>query len=796
MAMPGGSGPISVRRAEFLFAVPIVCLAASPAAAADKAFHIHAARLSEALISLAEQAGITIAVTDPAVAMLGARSLHGRMSVRAALDRVLAGSGYRYEFVGPQAVRIVRAARRPPPRPRPAPPEPAAPLPAATAPDIIVTASKQGVSLDRFGGTARVIDLHNQDVGRFGVRGSDAILDRLPMLSSTSLGPGRNKLYIRGVADSSFNGPSQSIVGQYLGDVRLTFNAPDPDLHLYDIQQVEVLEGPQGTLYGTGALGGILRLVPTPPNLRETAGSMSAGLLSTHHGGWGGDVAGMINLPLATDRLALRIVGYGSDDGGYIDDAVRGRRGINRTHVYGGRATLLLDAGNGWRIELGALGQYLAGRDGQYAMRGLPPLTRATNLPQPFDNDYRLGEITIRKNWSGVELVSATGIVRHDLETQFDATGFPRTSGPQLYVEDVRITLITNETRLSQPNAHGEGWVVGWSVVHDVDEINRSLGPPESPLPIAGVRNSVSEGALFGQYSLRLGGNVVGTLGGRATLSRNVGEPLNLRGIAAEPGRTDFRVSPMASITWRPHDGLLFYARVQQGFRAGGLAVEGVGRRAVATRFESDGLTSFEAGFRLGRSSSPFHLDTVLSAARWSHVQADLIDRRGLPFTTNLGDGRILGLETNASWRVSPAFSLEAAAFLNDSALSHPDSAYAAAQDRDLPNVPRAGARAAAHLTKSLSHSLTLAVDGALRYVGRSHLGIGAPLDQVQSGFVDGQLGSRLDFGRFGVSVDVDNVADARGNRFSFGNPFTVANGLQTTPLRPRTVRLGFDATF
>ena len=101
MAMPGGSGPISVRRAEFLFAVPIVCLAASPAAAADKAFHIHAARLSEALISLAEQAGITIAVTDPAVAMLGARPLHGRMSVRAALDRVLAGSGYRYEFVGP-----------------------------------------------------------------------------------------------------------------------------------------------------------------------------------------------------------------------------------------------------------------------------------------------------------------------------------------------------------------------------------------------------------------------------------------------------------------------------------------------------------------------------------------------------------------------------------------------------------------------------------------------------------------------------------------------------------------------
>src|SRR4051812_39137479 len=100
MAMPGGSGPISVRLTESLFAVPIVCLAASPAAAANKAFNIQAGRLSEALIALAEQAGITIAVTDPAVAALGARPLHGRMSVRAALSQLLAGTGYRYEFVG------------------------------------------------------------------------------------------------------------------------------------------------------------------------------------------------------------------------------------------------------------------------------------------------------------------------------------------------------------------------------------------------------------------------------------------------------------------------------------------------------------------------------------------------------------------------------------------------------------------------------------------------------------------------------------------------------------------------
>src|SRR5204863_1716120 len=124
-----------------------------------------------------------------------------------------------------------------------------------------------------------------------------------------------------------------------------------------------------------------------------------------------------------------------------------------------------------------------------------------------------------------------------------------------------------------------------------------------------------------------------------------------------EPNRTDFRPTPTAAITWRPEPGLLLYARLQRGFRAGGLAVFGAGRRATAQRFDSDSLTSVETGFRLGRTGGPFHLDAALSFAHWADVQADLIDRRGLPFTTNLGNVRIYGVEANASWRVTSALS-------------------------------------------------------------------------------------------------------------------------------------------
>jgi outer membrane receptor protein involved in Fe transport len=777
-------------------------MAATPADAQESVrFNIPPGRLSDTLIALGEQARITIGASDPGLAAIHSRPLRGRMSVRSALGRLLAGTGYGFTFVDARTVRIVRATSTPRPRPTtpppPAPTHPRPPPPAPPQPDIIVTASKQGVALDRFGGTVHMVDLSSEDVGRFGARGSEAVLNRLPMLASTSLGPGRNKIYIRGVADSSFNGPSQSIVGQYLGDVRLTFNAPDPDLQLYDIRRVELLEGPQGTLYGTGSLGGILRLVPNDPDLSDAAGAVSAGAMITHHGDAGGDVAGMINLPIAHGRLAFRAVGYKSIDGGYIDDLGRGLRDVNRISTYGGRATLLWEPGDNWRLELGGLAQYIAGRDGQYAMRGLPSLSRRTSLAQPFDNDYQLGQFTLHKRWSGVELVSATGVVRHALETRFDATGFPATTGPQLYVEDIDITLVSNETRLSQPSAGGEGWVVGWSLLHDISRIRRRLGPPGATLPIAGVRNAVTEAALFGQYSVALTDRLVGTIGGRLTYSRSAGMPLDAPDDTNEPDRTDVRASPTAALTWRVGRRLLLYGRFQQGFRAGGLAVSATGSAASAQRFESDSLTSYEAGVRFGRPDADrLSFNAAISYARWADIQADLIDSRGLPFTTNLGDGRIYGFEIEASWRVTPALSFDASAFINHSALSEPNPAFAAAEERALPNIARAGARAAGHFRTALSPGLTLALDGSARYVGESHLGIGDALDIDQGRFIDGQIGARLDFGRFALSLDVDNVADAHGNRFSFGNPFTVASGRQTTPLRPRTVRIGFDATF
>ena len=200
---------------------------------------------------------------------------------------------------------------------------------------------------------------------------------------------------------------------------------------------------------------------------------------------------------------------------------------------------------------------------------------------------------------------------------------------------------------------------------------------------------------------------------------------------------------------------------------------------------------------RFGRPDADrLSFNAAISYARWADIQADLIDARGLPFTTNLGNGRIYGLEVEASWRATPALSFDASAFINHSALSAPDPAFAAADERALPNIARAGARAAGHFRTALSPRLTLALDGSVRYVGESHLGIGAPLDIDQGRFVDGQIGaasiSAVSACRSTSTMSPTRAAIA--SRSATRSPSPARQ--QTTPLRPRTVRIGFDAQF
>lgn len=774
--------------------VAVIALAcAAPAAAQRLSFDLPAAPLGRAAIELARSGGVSIGLTDLNLARRPAQAVRGSMTVEQALGRMLQGTGARAVRIDARTWRVVRETVRARPVLRPAPL--IAPIETASVEsDIVVTALKRPVYLSDFPGSVSVITAGEPALDQ-GVRGTDAIIARLHTVTSTHYGSGRNKLFIRGIADSSFNGPTQATVGQYLGETRINYNAPDPDLRLYDVERVEVLPGPQGTLYGAGALGGIIRIIPNAPKLDRAEGIASAGASITQHGEPGFDVAGMINLPVVENRIGVRAVVYGSQQGGYIDDALRRLKDINQTRVWGGRAAIAGEFGDGWRLQVGGTTQRAESEDAQFADRNGRPLTRQSPIAQPFRSNYDLGDLTLTREWDGYRLVASAGLVDQSLRERYDSS---RRGGPPIVFDQLtEVRMLSTEVRLSHEATSGAGWILGSSIVNNRAVQRRAMGEPTAPTPIPGTRNEVTEATLFGEATVRPFDWLSLSGGARIAYTDLTDEALDaapllaptLRGMAQ---RDQIAVLPSVAVTVRPADRLFGYVRYQEGFRPGGLAAS----NNSIQRFQSDRVKTLEAGLRYGvPGQDSFDGSIALAYTRWNDIQADVVDFGGFPTTSNIGDGRIYSVDARIGWRPLPGLSLEAAGLFNDSLVSNPALTIIITPRSPLPNVARWNARFGGEYRHEWDGA-ALRVGAAGRYVGASRLGIGPILGEPQGDWFDLSFHARLELERHAFSLSVSNLLDLAGNRFALGSPFTIVEQPQVTPLVPRTVRIGYELRF
>ncbi|MES2174000.1 MAG: TonB-dependent receptor [Pseudomonadota bacterium] len=813
------------RRADLLIvtapAIAIVLATATPASGAERqAISIAPGRLGEAAIALGRQTGASIGMSDQSLAGIRTPAIQGRMSAETALKQLLKGSGAKAQRIGGNGWRIISArVTRPSPVAAPAPIQ-AAPVADQPAAEIIVTASKRDTPLPRYAGMVEALDSRLFSTAE-AAGGTATLLARVASLSSTHAGAGRNKLFIRAIADSGVAGPTQATTGQYLGDMRLNYAAPDPDLKLYDVGRVEVLEGPQGTLYGAGSLGGIIRVMPNAPNLAEYGGQMSAGLSATQHGDPGGDLSATLNIPIVSEKLALRVVGYGVQDGGYIDDVNRGEDDVNRTRTYGGRAALRFAPDADWTIDLNGVYQHIDGDDAQYATRSVGRLQRASAVAQPYQSDYLLANLRIEKQWDSLRFVSSTGYVRHVLAESYDATqpGGP----PALFRQRNKVEIFSTENRLVRDLDNGLGWILGASYLQSTSDLNRSLtsfGTAEmQPViipgvamfgrgmaaPATGVRNMVKEATLFGEASFEPVKGLIATFGGRLTNSRLSGEALDpvaalsdseLARAEAQADRSETIFLPSASLLTDAIPDVTLYARFQQGFRPGGLAVDDQRVR----RFQNDRVSTVEIGARKGVPGRDiFAASANVAYTDWRNIQADVTDRIGLPTTANIGDGRIYTVEGRIVVRPTQVITLDGSVIYNDSRLTQPNEFVRAlsydGRSLTLPNVANLGGRIAVDYNARVGDDMRFHLSGSARYVGKSRLGVGPILGQTQGDYVDTSLSASLARGPVQYSLSLINLLDSNGNRFSLGTPFDLRTDYYT-PLRPRTVRVGIDFAF
>ncbi len=193
---------------------------------------------------------------------------------------------------------------------------------AAEDEEIVVTARKREETLQDAPLSIQAFD--EERLEQLNVTSFEDYARFTPSVSFVSEGPGQSKIVIRGVAESTgaADGGGRASAALYLDEQPITVDAQSPDPRLVDIARVEVLSGPQGTLYGASSQSGTIRIITNRPDTREFGGYLEATLSATEGGEGSYDLNGAVNLPLLQDRLALRITGFDAEEGGFIDNVL------------------------------------------------------------------------------------------------------------------------------------------------------------------------------------------------------------------------------------------------------------------------------------------------------------------------------------------------------------------------------------------------------------------------------------------------------------------------------------------
>jgi len=754
------------------------------AAAAEPSFPLNlpAGLLGPAVAALAQQSGTSIGLPERNAAVR-VPALRGRMRVDAALKRLLRKSGLRAVRAGPTAWRIEAAPNVPivPILDTP-PPQPA-------LGDIVVSATKRPMAADSVPGAIEIVS--GSALARIAdMPATASVAAALNGLFTTNLGPGRDRLFIRGIADSPFDGFGQSSVAVQIGEARATYDAPDPDLRLVDMAQVELLKGPQGPLYGSGALGGVYRLTPAPPDASQVAGSVRAGLEATGAGGLAGNADAVVNLPLVEDRLAVRAVAYRVGQSGWINQGTEDD--VNHGQITGGRLALRGNVGS-WTIDALGLRQTNSIADSQYVEQA-KSLKRAPRLPEPQDGELTLGMITASGKIGRLRATLIGSIAAQELDARYDASARAAMLGaiaPASFEDDRHYRVLTAEARI----AGGFGPIDLLAGASFLDAHTRADGIISD---VNGARNALvifrdaNEYALFGEATARLSSRLSAAVGVR--LYRNTtADSRSERRSQSDAAHDNTHVSPSATLSWRAGGGWLVYGRLASALRPGGVAAPLPGE-TTGSPYSADKIESADLGVRWRSPGDRYSIDATAFGSRWTRVQADFLSAAGLITTRNAGNADNYGLDLTLGWRPL-AFVALTGGVLRQRPRIDPTGIAVISSDRRLPVVPDIAAHGEMIVSgAALGWGLKASVAG--RYIGHTRLSFDPGLDRENKSLAVLSTSLSAERGGWTLRAGIDNLGDTHADSFAFGNPFSVADTPQHAPVRPRTLTFSIRRTF
>jgi iron complex outermembrane recepter protein len=638
-------------------------------------------------------------------------------------------------------------------------------------------------------------------------------------------GAGRWTIFMRGVSTGSdVDTGKQSSVGVYFDEIPISEDSSQPDLKLYDMDHIEVLRGPQGTLFGSGSLSGTLRMLPKQPDPSDISGSAGAQISATEHGGLNYAVDGVLNAPLS-DVAAVRIVAYKDDNDGFLKNGFSGAQDINYEHTNGGRIALLLRPTD--RLDITLNGIYQDSMFGEYYQLTdhFPGLVIDEAEPEPFSDRYGLAGLKVNYDFGPAKLTSVTSyydrrrFFQNDIDYFTGEIGLPRAFSPLTYTA----RTVTQELRLASEGEGPLSWVVG-SYFEDRHEVAlQSVSPAGEPVPppaeqlvnIDRIANT-RQYAVFGEANYKFTQQLTFTAGLRASRidgdNTAIDDGVLYGGRTVQQGsNTNDPVTPRAILSYKPDDNAQVYVQASKGFRIGGvnpglppcLAQNGCTVNVKST-FDPDSLWNYEIGTKLQLFDRRVSLDADVFYIDWSDIQVNVDRGDGFNGFMNAGKAVTKGVELSGSAQLNTHLRIGGQFTYTEGKITELGPGLAAtgvaAVGDAVPAVPKISTSGFAEWGTAFAGEAWGYVRGDVSYITTRYGDFASeqPIPLRPYGLGNFRVG--IDRGLYSASLFVSNVADRRA-MLSVQNFSGVHDGEPYSWLRynvniPRTIGLNFSRRF
>ena len=676
-----------------------------------------------------------------------------------------------------------------------------------------------------------------EDLELIGANGVEEVVD---YISNLNLQPGRKLgggFNIRGVSELSGEATQFATVGLYYDETPISDGFFNFNLATFDLNRVEVLKGPQGTLYGEGSLGGTVRLIPNAPSFDGYQARTLLRVSTTKGGGEEYQVSGVVNAPLIEDLAALRVTASYLDDGGFIDTAVA--EDFNTRETTFVRAALLLTPTDRLTFEPSFMFQDNSAQGVNYDQVATSDLSNTSSGPDTLEEQLKIYSLKTNYDFGWAELTSATSYFDRD-QTGIDddlavntiinllivpalPAGTPDSPATSQIFHRQR-KAFTQELRLVSATDGPFSWIVGGfyrdrDVRDDVSIDNDTLGLLGDPRIFR--RNldvEYEQIAFFGEASYEITPRLTVTGGLRWFEETISGDTAfgTLSGITFVEGARAVSIKEddvlfKGALSYDVSEDALVYAQFSQGVRPGGVNEGIIDFTDLLTPEEEDALATFGQdstnNYEIGLKASAFAGRLDVSAAAflidWNDVQVDRNVSIGNDAIVNAGKARSVGGELEISARPSERFEISASLGVNDAATRGDSVINETSQEfipdgADLPFAPNVSGSVFAQY----AHPLGDEAEGFLR-VGARHVGERKSMIDTSSlsGMVLGDyqevdLFAGVSFGAVRGTFFVQNVMDERAelDAVFFNLLGDVLAGYVRN--RPRTFGFTLEASF